>query len=86
MSQAAVAIAPRLRDDQLALAVVAAPSIAAAAKAAGCCTRTLRRRLRDPAFRRRLDRLRGELHERTLAAPADRLAAAGAHELSVAGQ
>lgn len=49
-------------------ALLATPSVAAAARAAGLSRETLHRWLRDPAFRSRLDRTRAEAFAHTLRA------------------
>lgn len=51
----------RKNADALALALAAGDSIAAAAAKAGMGERTAYRRLADPAFRERIQRLRGEM-------------------------
>lgn len=48
-------------DDLLATALAGGASLTDAASLAGVSPRTVRRRLRDPAFRRRLQRLRDNL-------------------------
>jgi hypothetical protein len=48
-------------DDLLLLAFAAGANAAAAAKHAGCSVKTVQRRLKDPAFRSRVDARRAEL-------------------------
>lgn len=63
-----------LRDDELIVALVAERTLTAAANAAGCSERTLRRRLKDARFRRRVGAARRVLLRETLRGIADRMA------------
>ena len=60
-------------DPQLLLALACGASAESAAGKAGVSESTVRRRLRDPGFRRKLDKLRASMHVRI----ADQLTASG---------
>lgn len=66
----------RINDDKLLAALLAAPTISAAAAAAGCGERTLYRRLESPEFRRQLEEMRLESLETARNALLSRLTAA----------
>jgi hypothetical protein len=53
-------------DDRLLLAILTAPNIAAAAKAAGVARKTVYRRLDDPEFRAALEEARRSLRTQTV--------------------
>ena len=61
----------RNADEALALAVAAGQTLRNAAVAVGVSERTAARRWADPAFRRRVSQLRGEVVQRALARLAD---------------
>ena len=66
----------RKADEALALALAAGQTLRAAAPAAGVSERTAARRWADPAFRRRVAELRGEMVHRALGRMADGMAEA----------
>jgi hypothetical protein len=53
-------------DDALLLALACGATIENAARKAGVSERTVRRRLADPAFKRRLDGIRGDMVQRSM--------------------
>lgn len=66
----------RNADEALALAVASGRTLRDAAVAAGIGERTATRRLADPAFRRRVTELRGDMVDRALGKLADGMAEA----------
>jgi len=55
----------KIQDDRLLMALACGATVEAAAQAAGLSKRTVYRRLKDPAFRQRLQDLRAEMVQRT---------------------
>ena len=68
----------RNADEALALGLATGQTLRAAAAAAGVAERTATRRWADPAFRRRVSELRGELVAQALGGVADGMADAAA--------
>jgi hypothetical protein len=66
----------RNADEALALAVATGQTLRDAAQAAGIGERTASRRWADPAFRRRVSELRGDMVQRSLGRMADGMAEA----------